>query len=107
VTVRLASSVKVAALLRQVSALGGFGTVLARGDATAGSIAIVTRESGVETLLSPMFASSGGYEWVAIARGDAVADSIDRARRRDPDLWVVELDIADAARLVAEMLGSG
>ncbi len=106
-TVRLASSVKVAALLRQVSALGGFGTVLARGDATAGSIAIVTREAGVETLLSPMFAMTGGYEWVAIASGDAVADSIERARRRDPDLWVIELDIADAARLVAEMLGQG
>ncbi len=106
-TVRLASSVKVAALLRQVSAQGGFGTVLARGDATAGSIAIVTREAGVETLLSPMFGITGGYEWVAIASGAAVADSIDRARRRDPDLWVIELDVADAARLVAEMLGQG
>jgi hypothetical protein len=107
VSIRLASGVKVAALLRQVSALGGFGTVLARGDDTAGSIAIVTRDAGVETLLSPMFAMTGGYEWVAIASGDAVADSIERARRRDPDLWVIELDIADAARLVAEMLGHG
>ena len=106
-SIRLASGVKVAALLRQVSALGGFGTVLARGDDTAGSIAIVTRDAGVETLLSPMFAMTGGYEWVAIASGDAVADSIERARRRDPDLWVIELDIADAARLVAEMLGHG
>jgi hypothetical protein len=107
VSIQLASGVKVAALLRQVSALGGFGTVLARGDDTAGSIAIVTRDAGVETLLSPMFAMTGGYEWVAIASGDAVADSIARARRRDPDLWVIELDIADAARLVAEMLGQG
>jgi hypothetical protein len=107
VSIRLASGVKVAALLRQVSALGGFGTVLARGDDTAGSIAIVTRDAGVETLLSPMFAMTGGYEWVAIASGDAVAESIERARRRDPDLWVIELDIAGAARLVAEMLGQG
>ena len=104
-TARLVSSVKVAALLRRVSALGGFGAVLARGDATAGSIAIVTRDAGVETLLSPMFASSGSYEWVAIASGDAIPESIERARRRDSDLWVVELDIVDAARLVAEMLG--
>ena len=106
VNVRLASSLKVAALLRRVSAQGGFGTVLARGDATAGSIAIVTREAGIETLLSPMFAMAGGYEWVAIATGDAVADNITRARRHDPDLWVIELDIVDAARLVAEMLGA-
>jgi hypothetical protein len=104
VSVRLASSVKVAALLRRVASEGGFGTVLARGDPTAGSIAIVTREAGVETLLSPVNAMAGGYEWVAIATGDAVADIIARSRRHDPDLWVVELDIADAARLVAEIL---
>jgi hypothetical protein len=105
--VRLASSVKVSALLRQVSALGGFGVIVARGDAVAGSIAIVTREAGIETLLSPMFAMAGGYEWVAIANGPAIADAITRARQHDPDLWVVELDVADAARLVAEMLGDG
>lgn len=106
-SVRLASSVKVAALLRRVAAGGGFGTVLARGDATAGSIAIVAREAGVETLLSPVNAMAGGYEWVAIATGDAIADTIARSRRHDPDLWVIELDIADAARLVAEMLTGG
>jgi hypothetical protein len=106
VTVRLASSVKVAALLRRVAAQGGFGTVLARGDATAGSIAIVTREAGVETLLAPLYATAGGYEWVEIAAGDAVADNVARARRHDPDLWVIELDIADAARLVAETLAA-
>ena len=104
-SVRLASGVKVSALLRRVSGLGGFATVLARGDATAGSIAIVTRQGGEETLLSPMYAMAGGYEWVAVSTGPAIADSIARARQRDPDLWVIELDVADAARLVAEMLG--
>ncbi len=102
---RLTSGVKVSALLRRVAAAGGFAAVLARGDATAGSIAIVTRVHGEDTLLSPMFAVSGGYEWVAIAAGEAIPASIDRARRNDPDLWVIELDIPDAARFVAETLG--
>ena len=102
---RLASSVKVSALLRRVDAAGGFGAVLARGDSTAGSIAIVTRVHGEDTLLSPMFAAKGGYEWVAIAAGEAIPASIDRARRNDPDLWIIELDIPDAARFVAETLG--
>jgi hypothetical protein len=102
---RLASSVKVSALLRRVDGAGGFGAVLARGDATAGSIAVVVREAGIDTLLSPMFAGGGGYEWVAVASGDAVAAAIDRARRSDPDLWVIELDIPDAARFIAETLG--
>jgi len=98
---------KVAALLRRVSGDGGFATVLARGDDTAGSIAIVTREAGSERLLGPMLAMAGGYEWVELASGDGVAGWIERARSRDPDLWVVELDIPHAARLVAEMLGAG
>lgn len=103
---RLASGVKVSALLRRVDAAGGFGAVLARGDPTAGSIAVVTRVAGEDTLLSPMFGSSGGYEWVAIAAGEAIPTAIERARRNDPDLWVIELDIPDAARFVAETLGS-
>nr|WP_310524301.1 DUF1491 family protein [Polymorphobacter sp.] len=104
-TARLASSVKVSALLRRVDAAGGFGAVLARGDTTAGSIAVVTRIDGADTLLSPMFAATGGYEWVEVAAAEAIPGWIERARRNDPDLWVVELDIPDAARFVAETLG--
>jgi hypothetical protein len=108
VTPRLASGVKVSALLRRVNAEGGFGAVLARGDATAGSIAVVIRARNRgedDTLLSPMFAMAGGYEWVPVAAGEAIPGWTERARGRDPDLWVIELDIPDAARFVAETLG--
>ena len=99
---RVASGVKVSALLRRVAAAGGFGTVIARGDDTAGSIAIVIRDRGETRLLEPVLALAGGYEWREAAGGDAVEGAIERARRRDPDLWVIELDIPDAARFVAE-----
>ena len=106
---RLASSIKVSALLRRVDGAGGFGAVLARGDSTAGSIAVIVREAGVDTLMSPMFvgdsSGGGGYEWVAVASGEAIPAAIDRARRNDPDLWVIELDIPNAARFIAETLG--
>jgi hypothetical protein len=92
-------------LLRRIGAAGGFGAVLARGDATAGSIAVVIREAGEERLLAPVFASAGGYEWREVVSGDSIAPWVERARRNDPDLWVVELDIPDAARFVAETLG--
>ncbi|KPF73755.1 hypothetical protein IP88_08725 [alpha proteobacterium AAP81b] len=92
--------------MRRVSAAGGFATILARGDATAGSIAIVTRDSGGdERLLAPVMALAGGHDWVELAAGEAIPAWIERARGRDPDLWVVELDIPDAARFVAETLG--
>jgi hypothetical protein len=100
----------VSLLLRRIGALGGFGAVLARGDSTAGAIAIVThsRVMGVDdVLLSPMPAASGGYDWLPLASGEAIPGWIERARRYDPDLWVVELDIPDAARFVAETLGEG
>jgi len=54
----------------------------------------------------PMIAASGGYEWRAVASGEAIPGWIERARRNDPDLWVVELDIPDAARFVAETLAA-
>ncbi len=103
---RLASSIRVSALLRRVDAAGGFGAVLAKGDATAGSIAIVTREAGETRLLQPVLALAGGYEWREAAAGEAIPAWIERARRMDPDLWVVELDIPDAARFVAETLAT-
>ena len=99
---RLASAVKVSALLRRVALAGGFGAVLARGDDTAGSIAIVIRDRGETRLLQPVMAIAGGYEWREAAAGDAIDGWTERARQRDPDLWIVELDIPDAARFVAE-----
>jgi hypothetical protein len=81
--------------------------VLARGDDEAGSIAVVTREAGEEVLLVPILAMTGRYEFVAMAQGDAVAGWVERARSRDPDLWVVELDIPRAGQFVAQMLGGG
>lgn len=106
-TARLASSVKVAALLRRVSSEGGFGAVLARGDATAGSIAVVTRARDETRLLAPVLDAGGGYEWRVQAEGEAIPAWIERARRYDPDLWVIELDIPDAARFVAEIMAVG
>lgn len=101
---RLASHVKVAALLRRVQSEGGFGAVLARGDATAGAIAIVTRDRGETRLLAPTLQASGRYDWAELAAGEAIPAWIERARRLDPDLWVIELDIPHAARFIAETM---
>ncbi|OSZ72071.1 hypothetical protein CAP39_01480 [Sphingomonas sp. IBVSS1] len=103
---RLVSRLRVDWLLRQVAAQGGFGAVLARGDAEAGAIAVVARSGGNEELLAPVLGAAG-YEMAVMASGDAVPGWIERARRRDPDLWVIELDIPQAAQLVAQILSPG
>jgi len=101
---RLAAGIKVSALIRAVEVAGGHAMVLARGDATAGSIAVVVRGRPDDAVFQPVMTDGGGYAYAEVARGDAIADWSARARRRDPDLWIVELDIPDAARFIADSL---
>jgi hypothetical protein len=102
---RLAAGLKVSAMIRAVQAAGGFAAVVARGDPVAGSIAIVVREPVGEILLVPVMTGDGRYQHVEAARGDAVAEWSARARQHDPDLWILELDIPDAARFIVDILG--
>ena len=102
---RLAAGLKVSALLRAVAAAGGFAVVLARGDDTAGSIAVVVRGQDEDVMLAPMMGADGRYTHVEVARGAAVSVWGERARQRDPDLWLLELDIPDAARFIADSIG--
>ncbi|SKB42869.1 DUF1491 family protein [Sphingopyxis flava] len=105
---RLTSRFLVDLLLRRAAADGGFAAVLAAGDERAGAILVLCRDrSAPGPLLERRFAPSGGYVWDAVGPED-LADSqaqsayVERRRSADPDLWVIELDIADAPRLVAE-----
>jgi hypothetical protein len=105
---RLASNVLVAALLRLAEEQGGFGAVIAKGDPAAGAIGIILLEKGAnarffERLLQP----NGGYAWTeSIQPADNEEDfrnRLERRRRGDPDLWLIELDIASVERFAAEM----
>ena len=106
---RIAASVLATALIRKAESEGGFGAVLAKGDPTAGSILVILLEKGVnprlyERLLQP----DGRYAWQEsgsqrIEESREVPEFIARRRRFDPDLWVLELDIASAERFAAEM----
>ena len=109
---RLASSVLATALLRRAQAEGGFGTVLAKGDATAGAIAVVLAERGANPrFLERVLQPDGRYAWQE-TRLNMESDGelqmlIERRRRFDPDLWVLELDIVSAERFAAEMNSIG
>lgn len=109
---RLASGLLVNALVRRVNAEGGSAMVLARGDADAGAILIVVMERGANPQLFERGMGPNG-RMALLPSGPAEALEQDvlaywqRRRSRDPDLWVVELDIADAQRFAAEVLGDG
>ena len=106
---RLASSVAVSALIRQAEARGGFAAVLAKGDANAGSILVLLRKSGRETrVLERLLQASGDYLWQdatpPMTEGEPDIDRfLERRRKHDPDLWLLELDVPSPERFAAEM----
>jgi hypothetical protein len=105
-TARLTAGFLVSALIRRAEALGGNGAVLARGDATAGALLIQLSERGIAgDLLERRLDGKGGYIWSPIGpdEEDKRADYIARRRRGDPDLWIIELDVADGLKLVEDI----
>lgn len=136
-TPRLTTAVLVSALLRRVANAGGAAVVVARGDATAGAILLSCLERGEPTGYFERVLTDRGYRWLPVGPASPPAslkpaslmpasslpassmpDSpmpgsltttewLDRRRSRDPDLWIVELDIANAQRFAAETSGDG
>ena len=112
-TARLAAGIQASALIRRVETLGGTAMVLARGDATAGTILISCCDRGMfQLLLERAAGADGEYRWVrAGPQGGGRAADVDgylaRRRRTDPDLWLIEVDIAGVERFAAEMMAAG
>ena len=104
---RLASGLLVTALVRRVSAAGDFATVLARGDPESGMILIVATERGGDASCWERGRDDTGVP-ALVATGPADPAEVTaywrRRRERDPDLWVIELDSAQAKRFAAEMI---
>jgi len=109
VSARLPSHLIVSALLRRVNDAGGMGVVRARGDAQAGAILVIALEQGGNPCVYERGIDPSG-KTALLRSGPADLDSgtIDaywrRRRSRDPDLWVLELDIPFAERFAAEMI---
>ncbi|MBX9858502.1 MAG: DUF1491 family protein [Sphingomonas sp.] len=107
---RLPTHVLVGALLRRVNDAGGMAMVLAKGDADAGALLLITGEKGqnyraLERGVGPDGASALVETGPSGADPTALTDYWQRRRTRDPDLWVIELDIAQAERFAAETIG--
>lgn len=104
---RLPTHLVIGALLRRANDAGGMAVIRARGDADSGTILIVLERE--EILLERTMAMDGGDTLVRVGpttRGpdESIDDYWTRRRQRDPDLWVVALDIADGERFAAETI---
>ena len=106
---RLSAEMIVQSLLRKVNQEGGFGAVLRKGDRISGAILIICLEKGKDPrLLEKMPSLDGPSTWQVVwPQGIEKQQNLEEYLRRrsgfDPDLWLIELDIADAERLIAQM----
>ena len=94
--------------MRQVEATGGFATIMKRGDPDRGSLILLIAQRGVpKALIQRRLGADFGYRWAIIAAPDEAEsekfrESTANQLRFDPDCWLIELDIADAERFIAE-----
>ncbi len=101
---RLTSEFWVSALIRRAFSAGDFAAVLNKGSPEAGAVHILVRDRlGTVSLYRPapqssyddakpadrLFQPAGDMPW------DAIETWLERERRFDPDIWVVELELRD------------
>jgi len=109
VSARLPSRLLVTALMRRVQSEGGFATVVQSGDADAGAIMLQCTKMGrFAHLLERRMAMSGDYQWSVIEAAETkdpaqLSEYLAKILGNDPDMWLVELDIANPERFVAEL----
>ena len=116
-TVRLPAGLEAKAWIRATQAAGGFAMVLHKGDADAGTIALVTLENHpAHALLGRLWErlpqADGSRPWTVTKVQDAESkqdfnDYIGRRTASDPDLWVLELTIADAQQFIGNFAREG
>ncbi len=73
-------------------------TLIRRGDNDAGTVLLkINRLDGTATVLSQTMTAAGERAWMRGTGANPVADAeaeayIQRQRKRDPDLWVIEIE---------------
>ena len=110
---RLPARLEATALLRQAEALGGFGAVVKRGDPDRGVLVLlISRRGEHQACLERTLTPGGDYRWQAVGpkAGENAATLADWSQKRvrfDEDLWLIELDIPDPERFIAETTAQG
>ena len=110
---RLPAKVEVAAIMRGVEGQGGFASILHRGDPDRGAISLLVVQRGrFEAILERRMATDFAYHWTKVPSsvaldGSGWRDWVASMSRIDPDCWLIELDVADAERFIAETTSAG
>jgi hypothetical protein len=103
----LSTDIWVYALIRRVQLAGSAATVVRKGDATGGAVLVRTYDPRSREARLYALAQGGGGEsvWMqplADAREPDLDAYAERAAKRDPDLWIVEIEDRDGRRFLTE-----
>ena len=105
---RLAPAIEADSLIRRAESEGGFGLILHKGDPDRGALLLLLLSRGTHvTILERALGRTGNYGWqkVGPAAGSPPMDIAEWTKKRlrfDEDCWLIELDIADPERFIAE-----
>ena len=108
---RLPSAVEASGLVRSVEAAGDFATILKTGDPDRGALLLVVSSRGRHVAcLERVLDLGGNYGWSRVgpeesAPAEDLRDFLARRRRFDEDSWLIELDVAQPERFIAETTG--
>lgn len=111
-TGRLPAHIEASAIVRLAESLGGFATVLARGERDAGTILLVTVCRGSDAVLYERMPQRNGSRLFVATKSENpentkdFSDYLARRRTQDPDIWLIEVDIAEPERFIARMQDS-
>lgn len=103
---RLPAHIEVSGLLKLVQGMGGFGTVLQKGERDAGTLVILTSHCGKNARMwERMPQMDGTRRFTCTREQDADSTSefdeyVARRKRQDPDCWFVELEGPDVEQLI-------
>ncbi len=103
----LSTDIWVAALIRRAQLAGAFATVGMKGDARAGSVLVkaLNQRTGEVRLYSEATRGDGERFWMQPRPGEVERDLdqyAERARRIDPDLWLVEIEDSQGRHFLTE-----
>ena len=103
----LSTDIWVGALIRRAELAGAFAMVVRKGDPRAGAVLVkaLDRRDRTARLYAEATRGDGDRVWMQPVPSEAEPELdayIERARRIDPDLWVVEIDDAEGRHFLTE-----
>lgn len=103
----LSTDIWLGALIRRAEIGGAFAAVTHKGDLGGGAVLVkvLNRRAGTAALYASAVRGEGERVWMRPVDSAQEADLdayVERQRRYDPDLWVVEIDDAEGRHFLTE-----